>query len=70
VQHADLRLPAWVDPVLRLVVASPVLHQTHHSSALADTDSNYASVFNFTDRLFGTYRVADPATLHFGDGRE
>jgi sterol desaturase/sphingolipid hydroxylase (fatty acid hydroxylase superfamily) len=54
--HANIRVPAgpWTE-----VVATPAFHHRHHQRA-GDT-RNYASLFPFIDRLFGTY-CGDVAT--------
>lgn len=58
--HGNVRLPKALDRILRAVVVTPAMHRVHHSAARLETDSNYASIFSFWDRLFGTY-VAAPA---------
>jgi sterol desaturase/sphingolipid hydroxylase (fatty acid hydroxylase superfamily) len=54
--HANLRLPPFIDWVLRLLIVTPSMHETHHSSHRQDFDTNFAFVFSFWDRLFGTYK--------------
>ncbi|MGG5890339.1 sterol desaturase family protein [Falsiroseomonas sp. HC035] len=61
--HANLRLPAWLDRGLRLVVVTPDMHRVHHSVLPQETDSNFGFNLAFWDRLFGTYR-AQPAAGH------
>lgn len=61
--HANLRLPARVDGLLRAVFVTPDMHRVHHSAVPAETDSNYGFNFVFWDRLFGTYRER-PAAGH------
>ncbi len=63
--HANLRLPARLDRVLRLLVVTPDMHRVHHSSDRKETDSNYGFNFSLWDRLFATY-VARPARGHEG----
>ncbi|WP_187967950.1 sterol desaturase family protein [Aquibium microcysteis] len=53
--HANARLPAGLDRVLRRFVVTPDMHRVHHSSIPAETDSNYGFNFPFWDRIFGTY---------------
>jgi sterol desaturase/sphingolipid hydroxylase (fatty acid hydroxylase superfamily) len=74
-QHANLGLPAPVERLLRLLFVTPLLHKVHHSRFQPETDSNYASLFSFWDRLFGTLRVRrDPENIRLGlegfDGAE
>jgi sterol desaturase/sphingolipid hydroxylase (fatty acid hydroxylase superfamily) len=58
--HGNVALPAWLEPVARWVVVTPQMHQVHHSSVRAETDSNFGFNLPWWDRLFGTYR-AEPA---------
>ncbi len=48
--HANV---SWTFGPLRALLASPVFHRWHHS--LDATDRNFAGLFPFYDRLFGTY---------------
>ncbi len=57
--HANLRLPGWVDAAVRLVLVTPDMHRIHHSDLRAEHDSNYGFSLSLWDRLFRTYR-ADP----------
>lgn len=34
-------------------------HRAHHSRVVAETHSNYSSVFSFRDRLLGSYRMRE-----------
>ena len=61
--HANLRLPAWLDRALRPVLVTPDMHRVHHSAVQRETDSNFGFNLAVWDRLFGTYR-AQPAAGH------
>ena len=61
--HANLRLPAWLDRALRLVLVTPDMHRVHHSVLPRETNSNFGFNLALWDRLFGTYR-AQPAAGH------
>ncbi|MBB4287193.1 sterol desaturase family protein [Roseospira goensis] len=63
--HANLRLPARVDRVLRWVVVTPDMHRVHHSIRPEETHSNFGFNLPWWDRLLGTYR-AQPAEGHDG----
>jgi len=63
--HANIRLPAAVDRVLRLVVVTPDMHRVHHSVVPRETNSNFGFNLPWWDRLLGTYR-AQPAAGHEG----
>ena len=54
-QHSALSC-SWWDQVLRRLLVTPSVHRVHHSPQREFTNSNYASVLNCWDRLFGTWR--------------
>jgi sterol desaturase/sphingolipid hydroxylase (fatty acid hydroxylase superfamily) len=59
--HANVRMPAWLDRAVRLVVVTPDMHRVHHSILARETDSNFGFNLPWWDRLFGTYRAAPQA---------
>lgn len=61
--HANVRIPAWFDHVLRWLVVTPDMHRVHHSIASRETNSNFGFNLPWWDRLFGTYRP-QPAAGH------
>lgn len=61
--HADIRIPARFDRLLRLVVVTPDMHRTHHAEARVDTDSCFGFCLPWWDRLFGSYRAAPDGGL-------
>lgn len=63
--HANARLPAGLDRVLRLVVVTPDMHRVHHSTIQPETDSNYGFNLSIWDRVFGSY-VGQPRGGHEG----
>ena len=63
--HANLRLPAWLDRPLRFVLVTPDMHRVHHSAVPRETNSNFGFSLAAWDRLFGTYR-AQPEAGHEG----
>jgi sterol desaturase/sphingolipid hydroxylase (fatty acid hydroxylase superfamily) len=63
--HGNVRLPAWLDRVLRLVLVTPEMHRVHHSVIPRETNSNFGFNLPWWDFLFGTYR-AQPAEGHEG----
>src|SRR5262249_61600125 len=54
--HANLRLPAWLDRVLRLVVVTPDMHRVSHSVKADAPNSNLGFNLPWCDFLFCTYR--------------
>jgi sterol desaturase/sphingolipid hydroxylase (fatty acid hydroxylase superfamily) len=61
--HGNIRMPAWVDSALRLIVVTPDMHRVHHSVTIRETNSNFGFNFPWWDRILGTYR-AQPAAGH------
>ena len=63
--HGNVRLPGWLDRVLRLVLVTPEMHRVHHSARPRETNSNFGFNLPWWDYLLGTYR-AQPAEGHEG----
>ena len=63
--HANLRLPLWLDRAVRLVLVTPDMHRVHHSAQRQEHDSNFGFALSIWDRIFGTYR-AQPDGGHDG----
>jgi sterol desaturase/sphingolipid hydroxylase (fatty acid hydroxylase superfamily) len=61
--HANIRLPAAADRVVRALLVTPDMHRVHHSVVPRETNSNFGFNLAVWDRLFGTYR-AQPAAGH------
>jgi sterol desaturase/sphingolipid hydroxylase (fatty acid hydroxylase superfamily) len=66
-EHANVRVPATLDRLLRLLIVTPDMHKVHHSRRQPETDSNYGNILPLWDRLFATYTPRiDFATLRYG----
>jgi sterol desaturase/sphingolipid hydroxylase (fatty acid hydroxylase superfamily) len=61
--HSNIRMPAWLDKILRLVIVTPDMHRVHHSVIPAETNSNFGFNLSVWDRLLGTYQ-AQPKEGH------
>jgi sterol desaturase/sphingolipid hydroxylase (fatty acid hydroxylase superfamily) len=61
--HSNVRMPAWLDGLLRWIVVTPDMHRVHHSIVARETNSNFGFDLPWWDRLFGTYRD-QPAAGH------
>lgn len=61
--HANMRLPLWLDAIVRRVLVTPDMHRVHHSVHRHEHDSNYGFALSIWDRIFGTY-IAQPAAGH------
>jgi sterol desaturase/sphingolipid hydroxylase (fatty acid hydroxylase superfamily) len=55
--HANIRMAAPLDRLLRYVLVTPELHRVHHSTWQPETDSNFSAVFPIWDLVFGTFRT-------------
>lgn len=61
--HSNVRLPAPLDRVLRLIVVTPDMHRVHHSVIRRETNSNFGFNVPWWDFLLGTY-CAQPLAGH------
>ncbi len=53
--HSNVRIPLWLDRVLRLILVTPDMHRVHHSIENHETNSNYGFCLSCWDFLFRTY---------------
>ncbi|WP_190295286.1 sterol desaturase family protein [Mucilaginibacter rubeus] len=65
-QHSNVRFPAKLERIARLIFATPGWHKIHHASEQKDTDSHYGDVFTFWDRIFGTWGKKQPHEIQYG----
>jgi sterol desaturase/sphingolipid hydroxylase (fatty acid hydroxylase superfamily) len=61
--HSNVRIPARLERLLRLLLVTPDMHRVHHSILVRETNSNYGFNLPWWDRLFRTYR-AQPEAGH------
>lgn len=61
--HANIKLPLWLDAIVRKILVTPDMHRVHHSVHRDEHDSNYGFSLSIWDKLFGTY-IAQPADGH------
>jgi sterol desaturase/sphingolipid hydroxylase (fatty acid hydroxylase superfamily) len=54
-EHANVRVPVWLDRIIALVSTWPHMHKIHHSRVREETDTNYGNLFSFWDRIFSTF---------------
>ena len=64
--HANIRVPIWLDKPISLIFVSPNMHKVHHHYMRPYTDRNYSNIFSLWDRLFGTFAYTDPKNLRYG----
>ena len=61
--HGNIKLPPFLDRLLRFFLVTPDMHRVHHSVIIRETNSNYGFNLSIWDRLFGTY-LAQPSKGH------
>ena len=65
-QHANFQLPDWIDTFFGKVFITPNIHKVHHEQDQIYTDSNFADIFIFWDKLFGTYKYLPVQNIRYG----
>lgn len=55
--HSNTKLPFRFENFLNKLIVTPRMHGIHHSIIRHETDSNYATIFAFWDRLHKTIRL-------------
>jgi sterol desaturase/sphingolipid hydroxylase (fatty acid hydroxylase superfamily) len=64
--HANIKLPKWLNAILVRVICTPDMHRVHHHYRQPYSDTNYGNIFSFWDRIFGTYTEVDNTKLKYG----
>lgn len=59
-QHSNVRLPIRAERLIVRFFVTPRMHGIHHSQVPEETNSNYATVFSFWDRLHRTLKLNIP----------
>ena len=60
--HSNWRLPLWVENTLNKVIITPRVHGIHHSTVLAERNSNWGTVLSIWDRLSKTLFLSKKQT--------
>jgi sterol desaturase/sphingolipid hydroxylase (fatty acid hydroxylase superfamily) len=63
--HSNVRIPIWLDRLLRVFVVTPDMHRVHHSVDRREANTNFGFNLPWWDFLLRTYR-AQPAAGHVG----
>lgn len=58
--HSNLKLPQKLENKLVKVIVTPRMHGIHHSIYKRETDSNYATIFSFWDKIHNTKILSIP----------
>lgn len=64
--HANMRVPLWLDKPISWILVSPNMHKVHHHYRRPHTDSNYGNIFSLWDRILGSFKYDDPNNLRYG----
>lgn len=64
--HANIRLPVFIDKAISWIIVSPNMHKVHHHFTRPHTDSNYGNIFSLWDRIFGTFLTKKPVDIEYG----
>jgi sterol desaturase/sphingolipid hydroxylase (fatty acid hydroxylase superfamily) len=64
--HSNVRISEKMDRLFRNIFVTPRMHRIHHSKVVAETNSNYGSVFPYWDRLFHSYTPKPSGEIEFG----
>jgi len=64
--HANVSLPAWLEPWVRCLLVTPDMHRTHHSVIEVERNSNYGFCLSIWDRWLGTYTPAARGEIDIG----
>ncbi len=55
--HSNIKLSFQFEKLLSKIIVTPRMHGIHHSIIKKETNSNYATIFSFWDRLHKTIRL-------------
>ncbi|MFP2996093.1 sterol desaturase family protein [Spongiivirga sp. MCCC 1A20706] len=64
--HANIKMPKWLDTAISWVIVSPDMHKVHHHHVMPYTDTNYGNIFSIWDRLFGTFAKMNNEDIVYG----
>ena len=64
--HANLRLPSWIERSVSWIIVTPGMHRVHHHLTQPYTDTNYGNIFSIWDRIFGTFAKLKASEIVYG----
>ncbi len=53
--HSNIRIPLWLDRIVRWVIVTPDMHRVHHSIHKKEYSHNFGFSLSVWDRLFRSY---------------
>lgn len=63
--HSNVRLSPKIERTVRLLLVTPDMHRSHHSTDRREHDTNFGFCLSLWDRIFGVY-TETPAKGHEG----
>ncbi len=54
--HSNIRMPIWLDRIIRFVIVTPDMHRVHHSIHKNEHDYNFGFFLSIWDWAFQSYR--------------
>ena len=55
--HSNIKLPRWLDRIIRPVIVTPDMHFVHHSIVISEQNKNFGFALTWWDRMFGSYQA-------------
>ncbi len=67
--HSNISFSKNLDHFLNYFLVMPRMHRVHHSEIMAETNSNYGTIFSFWDRLLKSFKMrSDIESITYGIG--
>ncbi len=64
--HANVRIPPWIERPLRKIMVTPALHRIHHSVIERETNTNFGFSVIWWDKVFRSYTDMPSGNLTLG----
>lgn len=61
--HGNVRMPKWLDNLIRVFIVTPDMHRVHHSVIPEEHNANFGFALSLWDRIFGSY-LSQPSVSH------
>jgi len=59
--HANVKLPLWLDRSLRILIVTPDMHRVHHSVDHVESNRNFGFCLSIWDQMFRLYKAQPDA---------
>jgi len=64
--HANVRIPKWLERPVRQILVTPALHRIHHSAVERETNTNFGFSVIWWDKIFRSYTDQPTGKLKLG----